>query len=427
MAGLFGGGLERIRRQAAYMAPRIQREERPALAPIVQETQARTRDQAQQAGLIGGAYKKPAAQGWWAEVMSDPFTALGGRAAFDRKYAAQAAEDEARRMAPVQERISRFQDALPDRDFVASHFNPEEFGKNLAEHAGTQTGTFWDGKQWNQKPQDMMTVSEGAAVFDPRSGAPVFSNRAPPGPKYFNTGQAVVSIDPVTNKPTVLYRDPQNAGGSIGGFRTLSPDEAQARGYPKGTVVQIDNRGAEYVRSRPSTAQTGQPTEGERSAAMHVTVALNGLQKLVDMEGSGYNRAGFGEQFSTLHGENEKLYDQSAAEFIDGYLRAMTGAAATSTEIDTYRKQWFPQFGDTAAVVKQKAAGRLNALRGMKSKAGRAWNPSWDGVLAQLERQVGSAASNIAPPPSTPAAVGGEDLASYSTEELEQMLAEQGQ
>jgi hypothetical protein len=229
-----------------------------------------------------------------------------------------------------------------------------------------------------------------------------------------------VSIDPVTNKPTVLYRDPQQPTAS-NSFRTLSPEEVAQRGYSKGTVVQIDGRGKEYVTARPSTAQTGLPTEGERNAGMHVTVALNGLQKLVDMEGGGYNRAGLGEQFSTLWGENEKLYDQSAAEFIDGYLRAMTGAAATSTEIDTYRKQWFPQFGDTPAVVKQKAAGRLNALRGMKSKAGRAWNPSWDGIVNQLEQQVGSAASNIAPPPSAPALTPDEQA------ELEALRLELGQ
>ncbi|MTV69790.1 hypothetical protein GM538_13590, partial [Streptococcus pneumoniae] len=63
-------------------------------------------------------------------------------------------------------------------------------------------------------------------------------------------------------------------------------------------------------------------------------------------------------------GENERLYDQAADEFIDGYLRAMTGAAATKNELDTYKRQWFPAFGDTDAVLKQKSAGRLNALKG---------------------------------------------------------------
>jgi hypothetical protein len=145
MAGLFGGGLASIRRKAAYLAPRIEREEdRMTRAPIVQGTQARTRDQAQQAGLIGGAYKNPAAQGWWAEVMSDPFTALGGRAAFDRKYAAQAAEDEARRMAPQQQWMEQFEQMLPPQQRYAAITAPGDLGRAFAQTAGPQNPTLFN-------------------------------------------------------------------------------------------------------------------------------------------------------------------------------------------------------------------------------------------------------------------------------------------
>ena len=217
------------------------------------------------------------------------------------------------------------------------------------------------------------------------------------------------SFNPYTTetKPLDVYgRVPGEggAGGVAGAFRTMSPEEVRMRGYSPGTVVQVDGRGKEYVNARPSTAQTGQPTESERAAGLHTQVSLNGLRTIMSMEGGGYNRAGMLEQGAGAiggvfgQGEKEKLYDQGAAEFIDGYLRAMTGAAATKSEIDTYRAQWFPQFGDSAPVMQQKARGRLNALEGMKSKAGRAWNPTWDGMITDLRNQLGTTSGQSANP-----------------------------
>lgn len=246
-------------------------------------------------------------------------------------------------------------------------------------------------------------------------------------PTLFNTPKGVVAIGP-DGKPTLVYdtadsqklqdlpegmwygqdgkgppqpipgyvdmrtriaQGSQNSGSGKS-IKNLTPVEIEARGYPKGTVVQVDENGKEYVNSRPSTQQTGQPTESERSAGLHATVSINGLRNIMAREAGGYNRAGVMEQAGgVVGGENERLYDQAADEFIDGYLRAMTGAAATKSEIDTYKRQWFPAFGDTPAVIAQKSAGRLNALKGMKSKAGRAWQPEWDGMIAQLEGESG--------------------------------------
>lgn len=245
-------------------------------------------------------------------------------------------------------------------------------------------------------------------------------------PTLFNTPKGVVAIGP-DGKPTLVYdtadsqklqdlpegmwygpdgkgppqpipgyvdmrtkiaQGSQNSGSGKS-IKNLTPAEIEARGYPKGTVVQVDENGKEYVNSRPSTQQTGQPTESERSAGLHATVSINGLRNIMAREAGGYNRAGVMEQAGGVFGgENERLYDQAADEFIDGYLRAMTGAAATKNEIDTYKRQWFPALGDTPAVIAQKSAGRLNALKGMKSKAGRAWNPEWDGMITELEGEA---------------------------------------
>jgi hypothetical protein len=254
-----------------------------------------------------------------------------------------------------------------------------------------------------------------------------------PGQRRYNPDGSLMASAP---------ESPKTGSASDGPLRNLTPEEVRLRGYPAGTVVQVDGSNREFVRSRSSTAQGGQPTESERAAGLHAQVSLNGLRQLMAMEQEGYNRAGVTEQLfgSTFGLEKERLYDQSADEFIDGYLRAMTGAAATKQEIDTYKKQWFPTWGDTPAVIAQKSSGRLNAIQAMKSKAGRSWNPSWDALLNGMQGQGASSSpmqmatdqgaetvpgmnwngaqmNYQSPPPA-------DDLSQMSTEDLERMLAE---
>lgn len=354
-------------------------------------------------------YKAPSV---WDEMWSDPMTFfLTGTDGLDRKRDMQKAEDTKRQLASTLDSLN-----LSPQERVRAEMDPEGFFRGLNE-ANTaqmkpQTDTFYDpvSKQWMRKPLGPMAVAQGTDLVDPETNAMLYSNDAPdkiePTKYAFeNFGGKVWAVNPANPKDRIeMGPAPQGTPAAPKAtYRWATPDEVKAAGLTPNTAVQINNEtGEAVIKGRPSTAQTGQPTEGERNAGMHVSVSLNGLKNITDMETGGYNRAGFGEQFSTLFGQNEKLYDQAAAEFIDGYLRAMTGAAATASEIATYRNQWFPQFGDNENVVKQKAAGRLNAIQAMKSKSGRAWNPQWDGIIAQLQQQVGGAANQIAPPPSTP-------------------------
>lgn len=244
-------------------------------------------------------------------------------------------------------------------------------------------------------PKSRPPIIIGSNAYDPETYEPVIQGEEKPpwvGAVKDANGQWITDPNYING-----YRQmhPQQPGGASGAWVDVPAAEMEALGYPKGTIGQRNSATRQIeVKARPSASQTGQPTEGERSAALHSSISMNGLRNIMQMEGGGYNRAGLGEQFSTFWGENEKLYDQGAAEFIDGYLRAMTGAAATATEIDTYRKQWFPQFGDNDKVIAQKSAGRLNALKSMKLKAGRAWNPEWDAVITSLEQGVSTPAAS---------------------------------
>ena len=353
----------------------------------------------------------PDSKGLWDEIWSDPFTFFAsGTNGLDRKYGRASADEQKQKFNSSLDTLNL---SSPDR--IRAEMDPEGFFKGMNEsntaQMKPQTDTFFDPvtKKWMRKPVGPTAVAQGTDLVDPEHPEkPIYSNAAEVKPQNLPDGMwyGADGKGPPQEIPgyRTMYRGlhPGDAsgGGVSGNFRTLSPQEVEAAGYPKGTVVQQDARGAQIVRSRPSTAQTGQPTESERAAGLHASIALNGLNRLMEKEAGGYNRAGVLEQGGGVGamvgwgGEDERLYDQSASEFIDGYLRAMTGAAATKNEIDTYKAQWFPQWGDTPAVIKQKAQGRLNALRSMKTKAGRSWNPEWDSAITALETQGNAAAKD---------------------------------
>lgn len=68
--------------------------------------------------------------------------------------------------------------------------------------------------------------------------------------------------------------------------------------------------------------------------------------------------------------EDFKKYEQAKRNFINAVLRKESGAAIAESEFDSADKQYFPQIGDTEAVIKQKAANRRQVTSTMLSNVG---------------------------------------------------------
>jgi len=66
----------------------------------------------------------------------------------------------------------------------------------------------------------------------------------------------------------------------------------------------------------------------------------------------------------------QQQLEQAEREFITAQLRRESGASISPTEFDTARKQYFPQPGDSPAVLEQKARSRALAVQNMQSAAG---------------------------------------------------------
>ena len=75
---------------------------------------------------------------------------------------------------------------------------------------------------------------------------------------------------------------------------------------------------------------------------------------------------------SFLGGTNEaqQMVNQAKTNFITAVLRKESGAAIGQNEFDTEDKKYFPQLGDSAGVLKQKADARKLAIRTMEIQAG---------------------------------------------------------
>lgn len=72
---------------------------------------------------------------------------------------------------------------------------------------------------------------------------------------------------------------------------------------------------------------------------------------------------------SVLPGGMQK-YEQAQRDFVNAVLRPESGATITDTEFANAKKQYFPQVGDTPAVIKQKQESREREIKTLQAMAG---------------------------------------------------------
>lgn len=73
---------------------------------------------------------------------------------------------------------------------------------------------------------------------------------------------------------------------------------------------------------------------------------------------------------------------QAQRNFVNAILRVESGAAISEQEFNNAQRQYFPQPGDSKAVIEQKRQNRIAAMRGMARQAGPAYKPPAD-ILPQ--------------------------------------------
>lgn len=134
----------------------------------------------------------------------------------------------------------------------------------------------------------------------------------------------------------------------------------------------------------PNAAKRAAPTEFQGKAAMFGTRAQEADRIISSLEGQ-YSPAGIntkqalgrtplvggaleaGANMALSNGSQKA--EQAQRDFVNAVLRLESGAAISQGEFENARRQYFPQPGDSPAVIQQKAANRKTAIHGLLNNA----------------------------------------------------------
>lgn len=150
------------------------------------------------------------------------------------------------------------------------------------------------------------------------------------------------------------------------------------------------NGGLEYIPggpADPNAAKKASPTEFQGKSAAFGSRAQEADRILAEL-GTDYSPAGINTKNSVGSapviggaleaGANAMLSDksqkaeQAQRDFVNAILRQESGAAIGKDEFNNAKRQYFPQPGDSEAVIAQKAQNRKLAVQGLLNNAGNA-------------------------------------------------------
>jgi hypothetical protein len=130
-------------------------------------------------------------------------------------------------------------------------------------------------------------------------------------------------------------------------------------------------------------AKPEKPTEGQSNAANYANrmtasdVIISGLEDTgSSMAGLAYKQ--FPDWANFARSEEVQKLDQAKRDFINASLRRESGATIQDSEFASADKQYFPQPGDSEAVIKQKRENRRLQIQGLVNAAGPAARKSKD-------------------------------------------------
>lgn len=141
-------------------------------------------------------------------------------------------------------------------------------------------------------------------------------------------------------------------------------------------------------------------TQDEANAAKFYDLMMASKGTLDEIEGSGkFNPNSLtmlgGGLLNPLRSTQEQKYRNASDNWIRANLRKESGAAIGKDEMEGERSRYFPVYGDSPEVIKQKAALRGQAEIGIKRSAGRAFK---GGMLGDQVSTQSSAPSRAVSP-----------------------------
>ena len=125
---------------------------------------------------------------------------------------------------------------------------------------------------------------------------------------------------------------------------------------------------------QPIISLTGKPLTDTQSTSLGYAQRMNDANKIITDLGSKFTGVLSYISGSTffpniLKSEDRQNYEQAQRNFINSILRKESGAAISPSEFDSAAKQYFPQPGDSQAVIDQKTANRKRSINNLLQSA----------------------------------------------------------
>lgn len=241
-----------------------------------------------------------------------------------------------------------------------------EKNAQMSEQQNQRYSELYD-KLKNRKQYQKMDLSPLASLVDSETG----SNFAQSYQKPVDDIQA----EQMYGKNTGDIQNRNNAtmdryGTLLNYFGKKSPADQLALHKAKKEIDQ------QYKDQKPETFTQDQSKAA--TFAQRMSSSVNDLENLLNTDG--YDPTDNWNAFARKWGpdwtkdDDHKAYEQAQRNFITAQLRRESGAAISPSEFEEANKNYFPQAGDGPDVLAQKARARRDAIEGMKSEAGGAYD-----------------------------------------------------
>ena len=169
----------------------------------------------------------------------------------------------------------------------------------------------------------------------------------------------------------------------------LSSNEFTQKVMPDGRVLLFNKQGqwkpvldtnGKPMISKPSAAD--KPLNESQANSLMYGKRMQAANKILEnLESKGVTRGSLLSKLPVVgssigntpfvgNNEDQRKYEQAKLNFINAVLRKESGASIADSELDRAEKQYFPQIGDSEAVIKQKAANRRQVTNTMLSNVG---------------------------------------------------------
>lgn len=217
------------------------------------------------------------------------------------------------------------------------------------------------------KPAAPVSVSEGSRLVDPATGRVVFDggpkNDATPDMKNYQQAKREGFTGTLLDYQKATDRSPKISVGESAAERERLANQYGLEGE--------DRRQFIFNGKIPSQGEKA-PTEGQANADTYADRMMKAEKVLEDP--AAVEAAGSSTQRTLgavplvgnrLVSEKFQLAEQAQRDFINAVLRRESGAAISPSEFENARKQYFPQPGDSPAVLKQKADNRRTSIDGV--------------------------------------------------------------